>query len=180
MAVIDERPPITRERPAFYALGGGRVGDLVTLLHPPYTAWHLSYFALGAAVAPRLHVDRLLWGVAAFALAVGVAAHAFDELHDRPLGMSISDRALACVGRARPAGRGGDRSRGRAHGHRLAGSVRARGCAIPPRTTSSWQAGAFTATCGSRSAGARFRRSRILVNAEKVALPGLLIAASAA
>ena len=40
---------ITRERPAFYALGGGRVGDALTLLHPPYTAWHLSYFALGAA-----------------------------------------------------------------------------------------------------------------------------------
>jgi hypothetical protein len=90
--------PATRARPAFYALGGGRVGDLVTLLHPPYTAWHLSYFALGAAVAPRLHVDRLLWGVAAFALAVGVAAHAFDELHGRPLGTSIGDRALVCLG----------------------------------------------------------------------------------
>ncbi|MGO9321573.1 MAG: hypothetical protein ACLQBY_12320 [Solirubrobacteraceae bacterium] len=98
MAVINERPPITRERPAFYALGGGRVGDLVTLLHPPYTAWHLSYFALGAAVAPRLHVDRLLWGVAAFALAVGVAAHAFDELDDRPLGTSIADCTLVCLG----------------------------------------------------------------------------------
>jgi hypothetical protein len=90
---------VRRERrPAFYALGGGRLGDAVTLLHPPYTAWHLSYFALGAAAAPRLHVDRLLWGVAAFALAVGVAAHAFDELHGRPLGTSIGDRALACAG----------------------------------------------------------------------------------
>jgi hypothetical protein len=98
MAVIDERRPQARVRPAFYALGGGRVGDLVTLLHPPYTAWHLSYFALGAAVAPKLHVDRLLWGLAAFALAVGVAAHAFDELHDRPLGTSIGDRALVTMG----------------------------------------------------------------------------------
>jgi hypothetical protein len=89
---------ITQERPAFYALGGGRVGDALTLLHPPYTAWHLSYFALGAAAAPHLHVDRLLWGVAAFALAVGVAAHAFDELHDRPLGTGISARALALCG----------------------------------------------------------------------------------
>ncbi|HSZ13224.1 MAG TPA: hypothetical protein VK790_04235 [Solirubrobacteraceae bacterium] len=85
-------------RPAFYALGGGRLGDTLTLLHPPYTAWHLSYFALGAAVAPTLHVDRLLWGVAAFALAVGVSAHAFDELHGRPLGTRIPDRALACAG----------------------------------------------------------------------------------
>jgi hypothetical protein len=84
----------TPERPAFYALGGGRVGDLVTLLHPPYTAWHLSYFALGAAAAPTMHVGRLLWGLAAFALAVGVAAHALDELHDRPLRTALSDRTL--------------------------------------------------------------------------------------
>jgi hypothetical protein len=105
MAVTHDRGRVTggrrregRERAAFYALGGGRVGELVTLLHPPYTAWHLSYFALGAAVAPRLHVDRLLWGLAAFALAVGVAAHAFDELHDRPLGTSLSDGALVGVG----------------------------------------------------------------------------------
>ncbi len=87
----------TPERPAFYALGAGRLGDLLTLLHPPYTAWHLSYFALGAAVAPRVHVDRLLWGLAAFALAVGVAAHALDELHDRPLGTRLSDRALIAM-----------------------------------------------------------------------------------
>ncbi len=88
----------TRERPAFYAIGRGRAGEVVTLLHPPYTAWHLSYFALGAAAAPRLYVDRLLWGLAAFALAVGVAAHALDELHDRPLRTSFPDRTLLGVG----------------------------------------------------------------------------------
>ncbi|HME04171.1 MAG TPA: hypothetical protein VKG38_14215 [Solirubrobacteraceae bacterium] len=85
------------ERPAFYALGRGRLGGLLTLLHPPYTAWHLSYFALGAAVAPQLYVDRLLWGLAAFGLAVGVGAHALDELHDRPLGTSLSDRTLLAL-----------------------------------------------------------------------------------
>jgi hypothetical protein len=84
-------------RPAFYALGRGRLGELLTLLHPPYTAWHLSYFALGAAVAPHLHVDRLLWGLAAFGLAVGVAAHALDELHDHPLGTTLSDRTLIAM-----------------------------------------------------------------------------------
>lgn len=84
-------------RPAFYALGRGRLGELLTLLHPPYTAWHLSYFALGAAVAPHMHVDRLLWGLAAFALAVGVAAHALDELHDHPLGTTLSDRTLIAM-----------------------------------------------------------------------------------
>ncbi|MCW3029650.1 MAG: hypothetical protein JWN81_2861 [Solirubrobacterales bacterium] len=89
--------PASTDRPAFYALGRGRLGDLVTLLHPPYTAWHLSYVALGAAVAPRFHVDRLLWALAAFGLAVGVAAHALDELHDRPLGTRFSDRTLIAL-----------------------------------------------------------------------------------
>src|SRR3981189_3191611 len=88
------------ERPAFYALGRGRSGDLLALLHPPYTAWHLSYFALGAAGAPGLHVDRLLWGLAAFALAVGVAAHALDELHDRPLRTGLGDRTLIVLAAA--------------------------------------------------------------------------------
>jgi hypothetical protein len=85
------------ERPAFYAVGTGRLGDAVALLHPPYTAWHLSYFALGAAVAPHIYASRLAWGLAAFFLAVGVAAHALDELHDRPLQTRFSDRTLICV-----------------------------------------------------------------------------------
>jgi hypothetical protein len=84
----------TSTRPAFYAVGGGRLADLLTLLHPPYTAWLLSYYAIGAAAAPHLYVNRLLWGLAAFALAVGVAAHALDELHDRPLRTGLSDRTL--------------------------------------------------------------------------------------
>ncbi len=82
------------ERPAFYARGRGLPGDLLALAHPPYTAWHLSYVAIGAAIAPSFDAGRLLWALAAFALAVGVGAHALDELHDRPLRTSISDRAL--------------------------------------------------------------------------------------
>jgi hypothetical protein len=92
------------ERPAFYAIGGGRLRDLMALLHPPYTAWHLSYYAIGAATAPRLHTDRLWWGLAAFALAVGVAAHALDELRGRPLGTNLSDRVLLGLGLAGTAG----------------------------------------------------------------------------
>jgi hypothetical protein len=85
------------ERPAFYALAPGGWRDLVTLLHPPYTAWHLSYVAIGAAMAPELHVSRLLYALAAFALAVGVAAHALDELHGRPLRTALSDHALIAL-----------------------------------------------------------------------------------
>jgi hypothetical protein len=72
-------------RPAFYALAPGGWRDYVTLLHPPYTAWHLSYVAIGAALSSSLDLGRLAWALAAFALAVGVAAHCLDELHDRPL-----------------------------------------------------------------------------------------------
>jgi hypothetical protein len=91
-----ERPEGT-ERPAFYARGHGLTGDLLALAHPPYTAWHLSYVAIGAAIAPHFDGGRLLWALAAFALAVGVAAHALDELHDRPLRTAISDRALIAL-----------------------------------------------------------------------------------
>jgi hypothetical protein len=83
------------ERPAFYALAPGGWRDLVTILHPPYTLWHLSYVALGAAAAPTLHGDRLLAALAAFFLAVGIGAHALDELQGRPLRTQLSDRALA-------------------------------------------------------------------------------------
>jgi hypothetical protein len=72
--------------------GGWR--DLVTLLHPPYTAWHLSYVALGAAAAPVVHVDRLLASLGAFFLAVGIGAHALDELNGRPLGTQLASRTL--------------------------------------------------------------------------------------
>src|SRR3954449_6927455 len=82
------------ERPAFYALQPGGWRDFLTLLHPPYTAWHLSYVALGAAVAPVLHADRLAAALLAFFLAVGVGAHALDELNGRPLCTHLSDGML--------------------------------------------------------------------------------------
>ncbi len=97
------------DRPAFYALRGGGWRDLLTLLHPPYTAWHLSYVALGAAAAPVVHVDRLLAALGAFFLAVGISAHALDELQGRPLGTRLSDRTLvglAVLGLAGAAGIG--------------------------------------------------------------------------
>jgi hypothetical protein len=76
-------------RPAFYALRPGGWRDYVTLLHPPYTLWHLSYVALGAALAPQMKWGLLGWTTLAFLLAMGVGAHALDELHGRPLGTRI-------------------------------------------------------------------------------------------
>ena len=95
---VESRPrPL---RPAFYALRPGGWRDFVTLLHPPYTAWHLSYVAIGAAVAPHLYGTRLLASLGGFFLGVGVCAHALDELHDRPLSTHVargSLRALAAI-----------------------------------------------------------------------------------
>lgn len=81
-------------RPAWYALRRGRLRDWVTVLHPPYTLWHLSYVALGAALAPHFHTDRLVAALIAFFLALGVAAHVLDELRGRPLGTEIPRPAL--------------------------------------------------------------------------------------
>lgn len=81
-------------RPAYYAARGGPLADWWTLLHPPYTAWHLSYVLIGAGLAPQVDAVRLLATFLAFFLAVGVSAHAFDELQGRPLGTALSDRAL--------------------------------------------------------------------------------------
>lgn len=88
--------PESAARPdaAFYARRGGAAAGWWSILHPPYTLWHLAYIVIGAALAPELDVTTLVATLLAFFLAVGVAAHALDELHDRPLGTSLSDRAL--------------------------------------------------------------------------------------
>jgi hypothetical protein len=96
--------PSPLERPAFYALRPGGWRDLLTLLHPPFTAWHLSYVALGAAVAPTVHADRVGAALAAFFLGVGVCAHALDELGGRPLRTRLSDRTLVGLAAASLAG----------------------------------------------------------------------------
>lgn len=85
-------------RPAFYALARGGWRDYVTLLHPPYTLWHLSYVVLGAALSPTLRYDRLAASLLAFFLAVGVSAHAFDELNGRPLRTGIPRWLLEALG----------------------------------------------------------------------------------
>lgn len=85
----------TEARPAFYALAPGGWRDYVTILHPPYTLWHLSYVVTGAALAPEWRPGRLIAALVAFFLAVGIGAHALDELNGRPLSTRIPDGVLA-------------------------------------------------------------------------------------
>ena len=84
-------------RPAFYALRSGGWRDYVTLLHAPYTLWHLSYVALGAALVPHIRWGLLGWTALAFLLAMGVGAHALDELNGRPLRTEIPSAVLVAL-----------------------------------------------------------------------------------
>ncbi|MEO8745017.1 MAG: hypothetical protein ABI334_03865 [Candidatus Dormiibacterota bacterium] len=81
--------------PAYYAApSSGFRRDVWALLHPPYTAWHLSYVLIGVSLAPRISGLRLLATLLAFFLAVGVSAHALDELRGRPLQTEIPSSVL--------------------------------------------------------------------------------------
>jgi len=96
-----------RPRPAFYALRSGGWRDFVTLLHPPYTLWHLSYVAVGATLAPRMDWALFGWTTLAFALAMGVGAHALDELRGRPLRTRIPPPVLWALAAASISGAAG-------------------------------------------------------------------------
>jgi hypothetical protein len=87
-------------RPAWYALEGGSWRDYVTLLHPPYTLWHLSYVVVGGCLAPTVSWPRLGLTVLAFLLALGIGAHALDELAGRPLRTRIPRRTLIALAAA--------------------------------------------------------------------------------
>lgn len=85
------------KRPAYYAPVGSRSGDLVAILHPPYTAWHLSHVAIGAALAPNLDWRVLAGTLLAFFFGTGIAAHALDERNGRPLHTTLSDPVLTLL-----------------------------------------------------------------------------------
>ena len=90
---------VTETRPAFYARTGRSAwSDLVAVLHPPYTLWHLSYVVLGAALAPQIDWVRLVGTLAAFFLGTGIGAHALDERHGHPLSTRLGGRTLALLG----------------------------------------------------------------------------------
>lgn len=96
-AATPAEEPRAGARPAYYAASPGGWRDWWTLLHPPYTAWHLSYVVIGAALAPRVSLAPLLATLIAFFLAVGLAAHALDELNGRPLRTRIPAPTLVAV-----------------------------------------------------------------------------------
>ena len=82
--------------PAYYAArSGGWRRDVWAVLHPPYTAWHLSYVLIGASMAPTVDAVRLTATLLAFFLAVGISAHALDELKGRPLGTELPGAVLS-------------------------------------------------------------------------------------
>jgi hypothetical protein len=64
----------------------------------------LAFGARGGGRAARPDGGRLLWTLAAFMLAVGVAAHCLDELHGRPLGTTLPSPALVAASAASLAG----------------------------------------------------------------------------
>jgi hypothetical protein len=96
--------PAGLTQPAFYATRPGGWRDWWNLLHVPYTAWHLSYVVIGAALAPRVDLTTLVATLIAFFLAVGIAAHALDELRGRPLRTQIPSAVLVGVSAAALAG----------------------------------------------------------------------------
>jgi hypothetical protein len=85
------------ERPSWYALERGGWRDYVTLLHPPYTAWHVSYVVVGGCLAPAIAWGRLGAAALAFMLAVGIGAHALDELRGHPLETKIPSGVLVTL-----------------------------------------------------------------------------------
>lgn len=85
------------DAPAFYVRGGGAGRDWLAVLHPPYTAWHLGYVVVGGCLAAEVDWAVLALTVLAFFLALGIGAHALDELHGRPLGTAIPNRQLTAA-----------------------------------------------------------------------------------
>lgn len=89
--------PVVTDR-AYYARSGSVLRDLTALLHPPYTLWHLSYVAIGAGLVAEIDWFRLTGTLVAFFFGLGITAHAFDEVHTRPLRTGLSDITLWMLG----------------------------------------------------------------------------------
>jgi hypothetical protein len=94
---VDSSKAAAGRTAAFYAARPGGWRDWWNVLHLPYTAWHLAYVVIGASLAPRVDLTRLVATLLAFFLAVGIAAHALDEVLTRPLRTRIASPVLVGV-----------------------------------------------------------------------------------
>ncbi len=68
--------------------------DLRVILHLPRAAIVYSYIVLGAAFAPVIHWDRLVWTLVAFFFGLQIGAYALDELKGRHASTGFSDTHL--------------------------------------------------------------------------------------
>jgi len=75
---------------AWYARHGGKIGELYTILHLPYTSMVLSYVLIGAALSPSIFADRLVYTLVAYFLGLGISAHALNELNARHWGVALT------------------------------------------------------------------------------------------
>ncbi|MBI2866973.1 MAG: hypothetical protein HYX97_01400 [Chloroflexi bacterium] len=95
-------PGHSTPRPVWYAGRDSPLGELWTMLHPPYTLMVFSFVVMGASISPRFSVTVLLATLAAYFLGLGIGAHFLDQI----TGMGSryvrhwSDRALLATGLA--------------------------------------------------------------------------------
>jgi hypothetical protein len=90
---------MTVQKPAWYTVGGhGVLSDLLNLLHPPYTLWHLSYVTIGIALSPTIYLGRSIAVLVSFFLGLGIGAHALDETMGNPLKTRLSRGKLYFIG----------------------------------------------------------------------------------
>ena len=90
---------MTSQKPAWYTLDGrGTLSDIVNLIHPPYTLWHLSYILIGIALSPVIFADRSIAVLVAYFLGLGIGAHALDETMGNPLQTRLSKDKLYLIG----------------------------------------------------------------------------------
>jgi hypothetical protein len=79
---------------AWYARSGGKLQELYTIMHLPYTSMVLSYVLIGAALSPSFYPNRVISTLLAYFLGLGLSAHALNELHARHWGETLTKREL--------------------------------------------------------------------------------------
>jgi len=81
----------------YFVAPESKLDDLYNILHLPYTTMLLAFVAIGAAVSPAFHPDRLAAALVAYFLGLGIGAHSVDQLepHGSHYVKKMSSRELA-------------------------------------------------------------------------------------